>query len=79
MSEKILDDVRQTVAEVFLVDAQHVSAESSPESIPEWDSICHMNLILTLEQKFEVKFDPDQIPLLTSVQAIAEAVTAEKA
>ena len=77
MSAAVLDDIRQTVAEVFLVEVQQVSAESSPESIPAWDSMGHLNLVLTLEQKFGVKFDPDQIPQLTSVWAIAEAVTAK--
>jgi acyl carrier protein len=77
MSEAVLDDIRQTVAEVFLIEVQQVSAESSPESIPAWDSVGHLNLVLTLEQKFGVRFDPDQIPQLTSVQAIAEAVAAK--
>ena len=77
MSEAVLDDVRQTVAEVFLIDPEQVSTESSTESISAWDSIGHLNLVLALEQKFEVNFDPDQIPQLTSVQAIAEAVAAK--
>jgi acyl carrier protein len=77
MSEAVLDDIRQTVAEVFLIEVQQVSAESSPESIPAWDSMGHLSLVLTLEQKFGVKFDPDQIPQLTSIQAIAEAVAAK--
>jgi len=77
MSAAVLDDIRQTVAEVFFVDAQQVSAESSPESIPAWDSMGHLNLVLALEQKFGVTFDPDQIPQLTSVQTIAEAVAAK--
>ncbi|MCH7751649.1 MAG: acyl carrier protein [Planctomycetes bacterium] len=77
MSAAVLDDVRQTVAEVFFVDAQQVSADSSPESISAWDSMGHLNLVLAMEQKFGMTFDPDQIPQLTSVQAIAEAVAAK--
>ena len=77
MSAAVLDDVRQTVAEVFLVDTQQVSAESSPESIPAWDSIGHLNLVLAMEQKFGMTFDSDQIPQLISVQAIAEAIAAK--
>ena len=76
MSEEVLEQVRQTVAEVFFVDAAEVSAESSPESISAWDSIGHLNLILALEQKFGHTFDPEQIPQLTTIAAIAEAVSA---
>ena len=77
MSAAVLDDVRQTVSEVFFVDAQQVSADSSPESIPAWDSMGHLNLVLAMEQKFGMTFDSEEIPQLTSVQAIAEAVAAK--
>lgn len=77
MSAAMLDEIRQTVAEVFFVDADQVTAESSPESIAAWDSIGHLNLILALEQRFGVTFEPEQIPQLTSVEAIAAAVSAK--
>ena len=79
MSESVTDDVCQTIAEVFLLEGSEVTAESTPETIPAWDSMGHLNLILALEQKFGVSFDPDQIPKLTTVAAIAEAVSAQKA
>jgi acyl carrier protein len=77
MSEAVLGEVRQTVAEVFFVDAGQVTNESTPESIPAWDSIGHLNLILALEQRFGLTFEPEQFPQLTSVQAIAAAVSAK--
>jgi len=77
MSATVLDEVRQTVADVFLIDAQEVTSESSPDSIPAWDSLGHLNLVLALEQKFGLTFEPEQVPQLTSVQTIAEAVEAK--
>ena len=74
MNEQLVDDVRQTVAEVFFVDVDEVTAESSPDSIKAWDSLAHLNLILALEQRFGCTFDPDQIPELVTVEAIAAAV-----
>jgi acyl carrier protein len=78
MSPEVLDAVRQTVAEVFFVDTDQVTSKSSPESIAAWDSIGHLNLILALEQRFGVAFDPEQIPQVTTVQALAEAISAKK-
>ncbi len=77
MSAEVTDEVRQTIAEVFFIDASEVTAESTPETIAAWDSMGHLNLILALEQKFGHTFDPEQIPQLTSVAAIAEAVSAK--
>ena len=78
MSEAVTDEVCQTIAEVFLLEGPEVTSESTPESIAAWDSMGHLNLILALEQKFGVSFDPDQIPKLTSVEAIVDAVSAQK-
>jgi len=73
-----IDQVRQTVAEVFDVDPQQVTAESSPETIEAWDSIGHLNLILSLEQRTGISFDPELAPQLTTVQALADAIAAQQ-
>jgi acyl carrier protein len=70
----VVDEVRETVADVFALDVQDVTASTSPETTPVWDSIGHLNLVLALEQRFDVSFDPEQIPQLVSVQAIADVV-----
>ena len=74
----VVDEVRETVADVFALDVQDVTASTSPETAPVWDSIGHLNLVLALEQRFDVSFDPEQIPQLVSVQAIADAVAARQ-
>ncbi len=76
MSEELHEQVRRTVADVFALDAQSVSDATSPETTPAWDSIGHLNLILAVEQQFGVSFDPHQIPKLTSIEALADAIAA---
>lgn len=78
MSENLLDEVRQTIADVFALNVDEVSAAATADSTPAWDSINHLNLILALEQRFGISFDPEQIPAVTSVQALADAVAAKK-
>lgn len=79
MNSDVLEKVRQTVAEVFAVDEKLVTAETSSDTLDAWDSIGHLNLILATEQRFDVSFEPDQIPQLISVQALADAVQAQRA
>ncbi|MND08480.1 hypothetical protein D3C83_311020 [compost metagenome] len=43
-------------------------------TIPQWDSMGHMTLILALEQEFGVAFESYQIADLTSVPAIVAAL-----
>jgi acyl carrier protein len=78
MSSEVLEEVRQTVAEVFALDADAVTAETSAETLPAWDSMGHLNLILATEQRFGVMFDPEEVPKLISVQALADAIAAQQ-
>lgn len=54
-----------------------VPADASPQTIGEWDSIAHLNIVMALEGAFGVTFDPDEIPHLVSPQAIAQCVEAK--
>lgn len=78
MSAEVLEEVRQTVAEVFALDPGSVGPESSAETVSAWDSMGHLNLILATEQRFGVMLDPEEVPKLTSVQKLANAVAAQK-
>ncbi len=55
MTATTLDRVRQITADVFDVDVQEVTVESSPETIASWDSQAHLNFILALEAEFDIR------------------------
>ncbi len=73
----MLDRVRRIVADVFAVPIEQVAPNTSPDSIETWDSIQHLNLVLAVEQEFEVQFTPEEIEQLLSVELIADLI-AEK-
>ncbi len=79
MADVILDTVREIVADIFSVPAETVVPTSSPQSIEKWDSMSHLNLVLSLEQGFGVAFTPDEIPDLISVRAICDKVKQKQA
>ena len=62
--------LRSVFASVFGLDPSRVQDDDSYETIPEWDSVNHINLILALEAEFGVEFDPGEIAELGSVAAI---------
>ncbi|MAE66236.1 MAG: acyl carrier protein [Phycisphaeraceae bacterium] len=77
MAETTVEQVKQTLADVFGLDAAQVSETSSMETIEAWDSMGHMNLVLALEQAFGIGIDPEEIPQLTSVGVIAARIDAK--
>ncbi len=67
----MLDRVRSIVADLFGLPLAEIRPDSSPDTIPAWDSLQHLNLVLALEQEFGVQFAPEEIEQLLSVELVA--------
>jgi acyl carrier protein len=55
------DRVKKVMGSVFNVDIDLIKDNSSPDNIENWDSLKHMNLIIALEEEFEIEFDDEEI------------------
>ncbi len=62
------------MAQIFNIDIDTITGESSPESVERWDSLKHMQLILAIEDEFDITFSDDDIPNLLSTRAIEDSV-----
>ena len=51
-----------------------VSPDAAMNSLPEWDSMAHLMLVLSLEQEFVKQFTPEEIENLKSVKAIVDFI-----
>ena len=65
-----VDRLAQAVAEVLDVTPETLSEESSPATIPSWDSLGHLNLIIALEQEFNVRLSAEDILTMRSIGSI---------
>ena len=74
MTESTFDQVRNIASDIFGVPANKITAESSPETIENWDSMQHLNLVLAVEEKFGVQLAPEDIEQMKNVGAIATLV-----
>jgi len=66
----IIDEVKQTVALTFDVPAEQLDEESSGRTIPEWDSVGHLNLVMALEERFKITFTVNEIIKMRDIQMI---------
>ena len=71
MSDQILERVRGIASDVLQVAPGSLSAESSPQTVENWDSVQHLDLVLALEEQFGVQFEPDEMDGMKSIGAIA--------
>lgn len=70
----ILDQVRQTVAETLDVPLSTISEASSAENMDIWDSLAQVNLMMALEQTFDIVLEVEDFMKLTSVTSITNFI-----
>ena len=66
----IREEVFKVVSQVLNVPIEEVNEDSSPLTLTKWDSIQHINLILSLEERFGIQFREDQIVDMLNVKLI---------
>ncbi|MDY3428147.1 acyl carrier protein [Riemerella anatipestifer] len=68
MKEKIIE----IMAEVFEMDENSFPQEISQETVENWDSLRHLNLIVEIEESFDVSFEPEEISEMITMDKILE-------
>ncbi len=71
-------EVYEIVARIMGVPPAEVSEDSSPKTLPKWDSLRHMKLILALEETLNIQFSDADIGKMSDVRSIMERVSARK-
>lgn len=66
MNEKVF----KIVSQVMGIPGEEVNEDSSPDTISQWDSLQHMNLVLALEEEFKIQFTGDQTVSMLNVKLI---------
>ena len=72
MEEKILEILRQ------VLDIEDLDATCSQTTCEAWDSLHHLNLVVELEDAFDVTFEPEEIAVMKSVEDIKNLLAAKK-
>lgn len=71
-----MDDLNEVIAATLQVPVESVPDDGTMESVPNWDSIGHLNLVMTLESRYKVKFTLDDILAMRDVPAIRRTIAA---
>ena len=73
----IFEQVRGIAADLFEVPPAQITAESSPETLQNWDSVQHLNLVLQLEQQFNIPIEPEEMDRMKTIGAVVELVSSK--
>lgn len=64
------DLIKKIMSIVFDEDIVNISDDAEPLKIDQWDSINHLQLIVALEEEFEIKFSDDELTELLNLPLI---------
>lgn len=74
-----LEKVIEIVAEICSVDKSEVTENSMVGDFPAWDSVGHLSILSSVEEAFDISFEPEEMMEMEDVKDIAEAVNAKLA
>tara|TARA_B110001450_G_scaffold255901_1_gene284665 strand:+ start:1686 stop:1913 length:228 start_codon:yes stop_codon:yes gene_type:complete len=66
--------IKNVMAAVFEISIEDINEESSPDSIDNWDSLNLMNLVVSLEEEFDIELDDDEIAEMLNFKLIVEII-----
>jgi acyl carrier protein len=68
----VFEKLQEALAATLRVPAKDITETTRHEDIGAWDSLGHVNVMMTLEQTFDIVLDVEDFPRLDSVPAIIE-------
>lgn len=71
------EKLRAVMAAILELDAASIGADTSTDTVEQWDSLHHMNLVIALESAFDITIPDEDVATLTSYP-ILKAVVEEQ-
>jgi acyl carrier protein len=72
--EEIKERARAALAKTLKVPPETISDNASQVDLSQWDSVRHMNVVLAVENDFDIEFSDAELPTLTSLPLLVAAI-----
>jgi len=74
MGNMVEDRIKNVMLAVFEIPVDQIKDNSSADTIESWDSLKHMNLVVALEEEFEIELTDDEIIEMMNYKLIIEVI-----
>lgn len=74
MEEKIYEILNEIFRDIFDDEEIVVTPETNSDSIEDWDSLEHINLVVAIEKAFQMKFSMDEVTGMKDVGEMVEII-----
>lgn len=69
--------VARVFSEVLGVSAEQITDDTSPDNTPQWDSMAAMNLVVAIEDEFDVTLSTAEIISMRNVAIVKKVLSAK--
>lgn len=70
MEEKVLE----TMSRTFNIDISLLSKKTSKKDLSQWDSMSHLNLIIDIENEFNISFSNEEIVTVIDFKSLLKII-----
>lgn len=68
------EQLKAVMAAMLDLDPAEIDERTSTDTVPQWDSVRHMNLVIALEESFGITIPDEEVATMTSYQIIKATV-----
>ena len=72
--EEVFNDVQDIFRDIFDKEGMVIEKSTNSETIEDWDSLNHINLVSSIEKEFKIKFALRELNTLNNVGSIIDLV-----
>lgn len=71
------DKLKKLLSVLLGVEVERINNAASSETIVEWDSLKQMNIVVAVEDEFDIEFDEEESILSNSYQSLLELINSK--
>lgn len=74
MENNLDNHIRYVMSAVFEIPIEEINEDTSPDNVGSWDSLKHMNLVVALEEEYDIEFIEEEIVEMMNLSQIKSIV-----
>lgn len=75
---QVLEKLQTIFSNIMDLEGKAISFETTAEDIEEWDSLSHVQLVLSIEKEFGIKFTSREILSWKNVGEMIDSIVSKK-
>ena len=74
----MINKVKEIFSDVLNLEESIINDNFSQQTCERWDSLNHLNIVIALEEEFDVSFEPEEIATMTSLQSVLISIESKR-